>query len=216
MRWNDMTLYFLMLFLVFLTMGCLKHELTARLLVQKLILDRNLDTIAEDSLFRSVEGLRDDFEPIINEEYLQEAFQEEKEWVFGAGRVDIPVLFLVEKEQEKVYQSWREDWNAYTLSGYGRDGEIYAVPESLRGEEAIKRVDGIRGILEQTLSQSVSLVDRKKQYRFFIPYIEKETGYQKLDKTGFWYSFQSKEYRVFGRCFDFFTHSGSRSVRKTE
>ena len=117
MKWNDLTLIFLWIFLTCMTVIFWQNRLSEELLYEKLLIDRNLDTIAEDSLYASVEGIRKDFEPIINTEYLLEIFEKEKDWIFGKGKVEVPLLFLTEKEQESVYRIYEDKWKRYLVSG---------------------------------------------------------------------------------------------------
>ena len=182
---------------------------------QKLLIDRNLDTIAEDCLYTSIEGIREDFEPIINSEYLLERFEQEKDWIFGKGKVEVPLLFLTEKEQELLYRIDKKSWQSYPISGYSdKNSNTYAYPDKISISEAILRTDEIQKILQEELNKTPFCTNFKKQYQIFLPYNEQEDGIQKIEKTGFWYFFSSKPYRVNGKQLDFFTYSGARSIRK--
>lgn len=188
--------------------------MTEELFYQKLLIDRNLDTIAEDCLYASIEGIREDFEPIINPEYLLYNFEQEKEWIFGVGKVEVPLLFLTEKEQEYVYQIQERKWEPYAISGYHRTEDTYAYLDQLTTAEEVIRTDEIQEILIQRLHREPNLLYAGKQYRLSLPYIQQEDGIQKIEKTGIWYLFSSKRYQANGRIFDFFTYSGARSNRK--
>lgn len=213
MKWNDLTLLFLWIFFSCITLIFWQNRLTEELFYQKLVVDRNLDTIAEDSLYRSIEGIREDFEPIINPNYLLETFQREKDWIFGVGKVEVPLLFLTEKEQENVYQTSKREWTGYPISGYCRDCDTYTYPDMLTIAEAIQRTDEIQKLLTEEFSKEPNIRNTKKQYQISLPYIE-EDGVQKIEKTGLWYFFSSREYNANGKQFDFFTYSGARSSRK--
>lgn len=214
MKWNDLTLVFLWILIACMTLIFWQNRLTEELFYQKLLLDRNLDTIAEDCLYASIEGIREDFEPIINEEYLLEVFEQEKDWIFGKGKVEIPFLFLTEKEQEFVYRISEGAWEAYSITGFERESDTYAYLDQIPMSENIIRTDEIQEILMQEFYNEPNLVDAKKQYQVYLPYREQEEGIQKIEKTGLWYLFSSKGYRVNGRRFDFFSYSGGRSSRK--
>lgn len=214
MKWNDLTLVFLWILIACMTLIFWQNRLTEELFYQKLLLDRNLDTIAEDCLYASIEGIREDFEPIINEEYLLEVFEQEKDWIFGKGKVEIPLLFLTEKEQEFVYRISKGAWEAYSITGFERESDTYAYSDQIPMSENIIRTDEIQEILMQEFYNEPNLVDAKKQYQVYLPYREQEEGIQKIEKTGLWYLFSSKGYQVNGRRFDFFSYSGGRSSRK--
>lgn len=214
MKWNDLTLIFLWIFLTCMTVIFWQNRLSEELLYEKLLIDRNLDTIAEDSLYASVEGIRKDFEPIINTEYLLEIFEKEKDWIFGKGKVEVPLLFLTEKEQESVYRIYEDKWKRYLVSGYERNGDTYAYPEMLTMKEAIMRTDEIQEILTKELHREPNIQSSGKQYQINLPYIEREDGIQKIEKTGFWYFFSSRTYWANGKEYRFFTYSGARSVRR--
>lgn len=189
-----------------------QNQFMEELFYQKILVDRNLDTIAEDCLYASIEGIREDFEPIINPEYLQMVFEQEKDWIFGKGKVDVPFLFLIEKEQEQVYRRREGKWDVYPIGGYDKIGDTYQMMLPMSKE--ILRTDEIQGIIMQNLCSAFNLINAKKQYRLFLPYIWMEEGLQKIEKTGIWYPYFSKRYRVNGKEFDFFSYSGARSNRK--
>lgn len=214
MKWNDLTLCFLWIFIACMSLVFWQNRLTEELFYQKLLLDRNLDTIAEDCLYASIEGIREDFEPIINAEYLLETFEREKDWIFGTGKTEIPLLFLTEKEQESVYRISDRKWDIYPITGFDRESDIYAYQHLLTMSENIIRTDEIQEILEKELSQERNRIHAKKRYQVYLPYTEQEEGIQKIEKTGLWYLFFSKQYHANGRKFDFFTYSGARSSRK--
>lgn len=214
MKWNDLTLLFLWVFLVCMTVIFWQNRLSEELLYEKLLIDRNLDTIAEDSLYASIEGIREDFEPILNPDYLLEFFEKEKDWIFGEGRTEIPLLFLTEKEQEKVYRTAQEDWTSYPITGYERGSDTYAYADMLTISEAIRRTDEIQAILTAELHRESNIQSRGKRYQINLPYTEQEEGIQKIEKTGLWYFFLGRKYRANGKEYDFFTYSGARSSRK--
>lgn len=214
MKWNDLTLIFLWIFLVCMTVIFWQNRLSEELFYEKLLIDRNLDTIAEDCLYASIEGIREDFEPIINTEYLLEIFEKEKNWIFGKGKVEVPLLFLTEKEQENVYRIYEDNWKSYLISGYKRNSDTYTYAETLTMEEAILRTDEIQEILYKELHREPNIQSSGKQYQIYLPYIEGEDGVQKIEKTGFWYFFSSRTYWANGNGYGFFTYSGARSVRK--
>jgi len=213
-KWNDLTLFFLWVFIVCATILFWQNRLSEELLYEKLLIDRNLDTIAEDSFYASIEGIREDFEPIINPEYLLEVFEREKDWIFGKGRTEVGLLFLTEKEQEKVYRIYEDRWVSYPITGYKRDGDTYAYAEMLTMPEAIRRTDEISEILIEELYREPNIQKKGVSYRINLPYIEGEEGIQKIEKTGLWYFFPGRKYRANGKEYDFFTYSGARSIRK--
>lgn len=214
MKWNDLILIFLWIFMVCITLVFWQNRVMEELFYQKFLLDRIFDTIAEDCLYASIEGIREDFEPIINAEYLLEVFETEKNWMFGTGNVEIPLLFLTEKEQERVYSVHERAWDRYPISGFDRNSDTYAYQHLLSMSEMITRTDEIQKILEEKLNSEPNRMYAKKRYQLYLPYIEQEEGIQKIEKTGLWYPFFSKSYRINGKEFDFFTYSGARSSRK--
>jgi len=213
-KWNDLTLLFLWIFLGCMTVLFWQNQLSEELFYEKLLIDRNLDTIAQDCLYTSMEGITEEFEPVINEDYLLEVFEAERDWIFGKGKVEIPLFFFTEKETEHVYRISEGKWVKYPISGFQRGDDTYAYPDMLSMSEAIKRTDEIQKILTEELLSSPNFVNGGKKYRFFLPYIETEEGVQKIEKTGLWYLFPSKKYRANGKVFDFFTYSGARCIRK--
>lgn len=214
MKWNDLILCFLWVLLACITLSFWQNRFVEELFYQKMLVDRNFDTIAEDCLYASVEGIREDFEPIINPEYLQTVFEREKDWIFGKGKAEVPLLFLTEKEQEWVYQVGEESWKDYPISGYERDSGTYAYFHTLPMSEEILRTDEIQQIMMQSFSYVSNLSCAGKEYQVFLPYIWQEEGIQKVEKTGLWYPFFSKRYRINGKELDFFSYSGARSSRK--
>ncbi len=215
MKWNDLTLLFLWIFLCCITVLFWRNRLIEELYYQKLLIDRNLDTIAEDCLYASIEGIQEDFEPIINSNYLFERFLQEKDWIFGKGNIEVPLLFLTEKEQELICQTDKNTWESYLISGYSnKSSNTYAYPNKLSMSEAILRTDEIQKILQEELNKTFFNTNQK--YHIFLPYTEQEEGLQKIEKTGLWYLFSSRSYQVNNKSLHFFTYSGARSIRKQQ
>ncbi len=212
MKWNDFTLLFLWIFLACITLLFWQNKLTEELLYQKLLLDRNLDTIVEDCLYASIEGIQTDFEPIIHTDCLLKTFEQEKNWILK--NVEVPLLYLIEKEQASLYSISEEKWNRYPIIGYDRNCDTYTNIDTLTLAETIQRTDEIQEILMKTLHKEWNRINTKKQYQISFPYIEQKGEAHKLEKTGLWYFFSSKNYRANGKTFDFFTHSGARCNRK--
>lgn len=173
-------------------------RLQAKLFLSQCVVNQNMDRAVEEALNKSMEGIFEDFQPVVSTDRALYVLEEQTELLFSKERqILAPVLLLVEKGKVSYYSRERGEWEQRELFGLNetevRD-EINAIAEELMNE--------VRGIKNKGI-----------RYQLFLPYTEGEEWHQGLLPLSLWCFYQSPVYRAGDRIYFYFVSSGARLKR---
>lgn len=203
MRWIEASIIFFSILLCLFTAEYLDVILISDTWRQKCINNYNIDTIIMDTLDKSIEGVRENFEPILNPQQIQKNFYQLLELSYMDRIVpEIGFLFFLEKDGFYIYSS--------------ENGGVWYEKELWLDDAPITRTDQIRKQLEIQVNQLKEVIRSGKQYIISVPYIANEEWVQDLRDTSLWTFYQSPSRNWLEQRYFYTGYSGSRLQRKTK
>lgn len=201
MQFNSLVLAFVFLMLPLFTADGIRIKLVEKRVEDKCLVNLNLDRVVMDTLAQGIEGVYEDFEPILEKTRIKDCFRFFLELSFGRESMpDIPVLLLTEKNKISFYY---EEEGVYAWQG----------EKSVKGLTQTEKTDLLREEMELIINKIKNINDKGIEYRISIPYIENEEWYQNIKNTGLWLFYQSPAEQIAERNYFYFVCSGSEIRR---
>lgn len=218
MKLTDFALIFVCFIIAIFTFSNLKYNASQSNLCYKTLNNVNMDTVVMDALEKTIEGVNEDLEPIINKEYLSKNFFRLLRLSFDSS----PTIFAETKLREHVPVLLFHQPDGFFIYGFKEssvNGEKVYLQEwsekyFFQTGNQIERINIVRDTLEETINDYNIKKGNGNKYVLSFPYTEDDDWYHTIKGTGLYAFFLSRNNRIDGIDYHFFNFSGSTAVRK--